>query len=214
MLGGLRERCARIRAFFRNSDLDRDFEEELHSHVAMLTEDNVRGGMTREEARRAALIRVGGAASLRERHREARGLPAFDTLLHDLRFALRVLIKDRWFTAAVVVALALGMGVNTTVFTVINGWNLRDLPWTSPVASCIWAPVTRKDAPGACRTGFSRLAGWIAHVHRPGGVRRHERESRGGGPSCRSSGRLLPLRQRVQRPSRASDRGARLSAGG
>ena len=128
MLGALRERCARIRAFFRTSDLDRDFDEEWQSHVAMLTEDNVRRGMTPEEARRAALIRVGGATSLRERHREARGLPAFDSLLQDLRFALRLLVKDRWFTTAVVVALALGVGVNTTVFTVINGWNLRDLP--------------------------------------------------------------------------------------
>jgi len=121
-----------IRAFFRTSDLDRDFDEELQSHVAMLTEDNVRRGMTREEARRAALIRVGGATSLRERHREARGLPAFDSLLQDLRFALRLLVKDRWFTTAVVVALALGVGVNTTVFTVINGWNLRDLPVDEP----------------------------------------------------------------------------------
>jgi putative ABC transport system permease protein len=132
MLGALRERCARLRAFFRTSDLDREFEEELQSHVAMLTEDNVRRGLTPEEARRAALIRVGGAASLHERHREARGLPALDTLLHDLRFASRLLIKDRWFTAAVVVALALGVGVNTTVFTVINSWNLRDLPVDEP----------------------------------------------------------------------------------
>ena len=132
MLGALREQCARIRAWFRTGDLDRDFEEELQSHVAMLTEDNLRRGLTPEEARRAALIRVGGAASLHERHREARGLPAFDTLLHDLRFALRLLVKDRWFTAAVVVALALGVGVNTTVFTVINGWNLRDLPVDEP----------------------------------------------------------------------------------
>ena len=132
MLGALREQCARIRALFRTSDLDRDFEEELQSHVAMLTEDNLRRGLTPEEARRAALIRVGGAASLHERHREARGLPALDTLLHDLRFALRLLIKDRWFTAAVVVALAMGVGVNTTVFTVINGWNLRDLPVDEP----------------------------------------------------------------------------------
>jgi putative ABC transport system permease protein len=98
----------------------------------MLTEDNLRRGMTPEEARRAALIRVGGGTSLQERHREARGLPALGTLLHDLRFALRLLIRDRWFTAAVVVALALSVGVNTTVFTVINGWNLRDLPVDEP----------------------------------------------------------------------------------
>jgi putative ABC transport system permease protein len=132
MLGTLREWWARIRASFGTQDLDRDFEEELQSHVAMLTEDNVHRGMTPEQARRAALIRVGGAASLHERHREARALPVFDTLLHDLRFASRLLIRDRWFTAAVVVALALGIGVNTTVFTVINGWNLRDLPVDEP----------------------------------------------------------------------------------
>jgi putative ABC transport system permease protein len=128
MFHALRERWARIRAFFRTRDLDRDFEEELQSHVAMLTEDNLRRGMPPAEARRAALIRVGGAASLQDRHRDVRGLPALDALLHDWRFAGRLLIKDRWFTAAVVVALALGVGVNTTVFTVINGWNLRDLP--------------------------------------------------------------------------------------
>jgi predicted permease len=128
----LKEQCARIRALFRKSELDCDFEEELQSHVTMLTEDNLRRGMPPAEARRAALIRVGGAASLHERHRDARGLPAFDTLLHDLRFAFRLLIRDRWFTAAVVIALALGIGVNTTVFTVINGWNLRDLPVDDP----------------------------------------------------------------------------------
>jgi putative ABC transport system permease protein len=132
MLGSLREWWARIRAYVRTSDLDRDFEEELQSHVAMLTEDHVDRGMTPEQARRAALVRVGGAASLHQRHREARALPAVDTLLHDLRFASRLLIRDRWSTAAVVVALALGMGVNTTVFTVINGWNLRDLPVDEP----------------------------------------------------------------------------------
>lgn len=132
MLDALSEWWARIRAVIRGSDLDRDFEEELQSHIAMLTEDNVRRGMAPEQARRAAVIRVGGAASLHQRHREARGLPAFETLWHDLRFASRLLIRDRWFTAAVVVALALGIGVNTTVFTVINGWNLRDLPVDEP----------------------------------------------------------------------------------
>jgi hypothetical protein len=132
MLDALRERCARIRAFFRSSNLDRDLDEELQSHIAMLTEDNVRRGMTPDEARRAALIRVGGTASLRERHREVRGLPAFETLLHDLRFASRLLVRDRSFTAAVVMTLALGLGVNTTVFTIINGWNLRDLPVDEP----------------------------------------------------------------------------------
>ena len=113
-------------------DLDRDFQEELQSHLEMLSEDNVRRGMTPEEARRAALIRVGGAASLQQRHREIRGLPTVDYIFQDLRFACRLFIRKPWFTASVVVVLALGMGVNTTVFTVINGWNFSDLPVDAP----------------------------------------------------------------------------------
>ena len=209
MLGALREQCARIRAWFRTRDLDRDFEEELQSHIAMLTEDNLRRGLSFEEARRAALIRVGGAASLQERHREARGLPALDTLLHDLRFALRLLIRDRWFTAAVVVALALGVGVNTTVFTVINGWNLRDLPVDEPDRLM---HLGTRDAQGRVRgvsyLRFSRLAGWIAGVQRSGSVRGHQHESRSGGSARRPSRGLLHVGEWVQRASRAPDRGA------
>ena len=76
MLTALKQLAARLRAFFRTRDLDRDFEQELESHLAMLTEDNVRRGMTPEQARRAALIRVGGSPSLKEQHRDVRGLPA------------------------------------------------------------------------------------------------------------------------------------------
>ena len=187
-----------MRAFARSSatsDLDRDFEEELQSHVAMLTEDNVRRGMAPEAARRAALIRVGGAASLHERHREARGLPAFDTLLHDLRFASRLLIKDRWFTAAVVVALALGMGVNTTVFTVINGWNLRDLPVDEPGRLM---HLGTRDAQGRTRgVSYLDFLDWRDGSRTFTGLAAYadtQHESRGGGPSRRSSGRLLRLR--------------------
>ena len=79
MVTGLKELAGRLRAFFRTRDLDRDFEQELESHLAMLTEDNVRRGMTPEQARREALIRVGGIASIKEQHREARGLPALDS---------------------------------------------------------------------------------------------------------------------------------------
>ena len=132
MLAALRELCARLRAFVGSRRLDRDFQEELQSHLEMLTEDNLRRGMTPGAARRAALIRVGSPASLHERHRETRGLPAFDTVLQDLRFACRLLIRKPWFTASVVVVLALGMGVNTTVFTVINGWNFSELPVDDP----------------------------------------------------------------------------------
>jgi putative ABC transport system permease protein len=132
MFGALREHWARLRAFFTSRELDREFDEELQSHLAMLTEDHIARGMTPDAARRAALIRVGALTPLREQHRENRGLHAIETLLQDLRLAARLLVKQRGFTAAVVSALALGIGVNTAVFTIVNGWNLQDLPVDEP----------------------------------------------------------------------------------
>jgi len=145
------KQCARIRALFRTSDLDRDFEEELQSHVAMLTRTTSVEADTRRGATRG--IDSSGRRRIppRATSRSPR-LPAFDSLLDDLRFASRLFIKDRWFTAAVVAALALGVGVNTTVFTVINGWNLRDLPVDEPGRLMHLGTVMRTDAPVACHT--------------------------------------------------------------
>jgi putative ABC transport system permease protein len=128
MLTALREIAARLRAFFVSRELDRDFDEELESHVAMQIEDNVRRGMSPDQARRSALLRVGGPASLRQQHREARGFPALDAVLQDVRFAFRLIAKERWFSAAAAVALALGIGVNVVGFTMVNAAFLRGLP--------------------------------------------------------------------------------------
>ncbi len=129
MLSAIRLLASRFRAFVRSADLDRDFEQELEAHVAMLTEANIRRGMPPADARRAAMIRTGGAASLQLQHREARGLPALDSVMQDLRFALRLFARDRWFSAAAVAALALGIGANATGFTIVNAVFLRGLPF-------------------------------------------------------------------------------------
>jgi len=129
LLDALRQLAARIRASFGARDLDRDFEEELESHLAMAIDDHLRQGMTPEAARRAALVRIGGRASLEERHRDVRGLPAVESLLQDLRFALRLVAKDRWVSMAAVVAIALGIGANTVGFTIVNAAFLRGLPF-------------------------------------------------------------------------------------
>src|ERR671918_1096279 len=132
MFSALRHMTARLRAFFTRDDLDRDFEQELASHVAMLTEDNLQRGMTHDEARRAALIRVGAGASMRDQHREARGLPALEAALQDLRFAFRLLMKDRWVSAAAIVVLALAIGANTAIFSVVDRVVLRAVPFPEP----------------------------------------------------------------------------------
>ena len=119
----------RLRAFLRPDGHDREFSEELQSHLEMLSDENVRRGMTPEQARRAALIRLGSPASLTAQHRDVRGFPVLETLLQDLRFALRLLARDRWYSAAAVAALALGIGANTAGFTIVNAALLRGLPY-------------------------------------------------------------------------------------
>jgi hypothetical protein len=114
---------------FRTGALDREFDEELESHLVMLTEDNIRRGMTPEQARREALLRMGGPVSLRAQHRDVRGLPAVETVLQDVRFAFRLLAKDRLLSAAAIVALALGIGANSVGFTIVNAAFFRVLPF-------------------------------------------------------------------------------------
>jgi hypothetical protein len=125
----LTQMAARLRAFLRPSAIDLDFDEELASHLAMLTDDNIRRGMSPDDARRAARLRLGAAASLKEQHREARGLPGLDSVIQDVRFAFRLIARDRWFSAAAIAALALGIGANATGFTIVNAVFLRGLPF-------------------------------------------------------------------------------------
>lgn len=125
----LRRLAARVRAFFVPRQADLEFDEELASHLAMMTEENVRRGMAPEAARRAAAIKLGSAASLKEQHRDVRGLPILETIVQDLRFALRLMSKDRWFSAAAIVVLAFGIGANTVGFSVVRGAFLRGLPF-------------------------------------------------------------------------------------
>lgn len=110
----------RILAMFRSKKMDRDLEQELETHLALLEEDYERRGLTREQARREARLTLGGVTSLREQHREVRGMPWIESFWQDFRYALRMLAKDRWLTAAAVTALALGIGVNAVGFTIVN----------------------------------------------------------------------------------------------
>ena len=128
----IRELVSRITAFFRSRSLDSDFDAELESHLAMLEEDGVRRGMAPQQARRAARLTLGGAAQLRESHRETRGLPFLDSFLQDLRYALRSLKKTPAFTAAAVLTLGIGIGANTAVFSTIDEALFRPLDFPQP----------------------------------------------------------------------------------
>jgi len=125
----LREAFNRIRSFFRKDPLDREFNEEMASHLEMAREENIRRGMSPDDARREALLRFGGIQQSREQHRKARGLPLLDVLMQDLRFSFRTLKREWGFTLVAVLILALGIGANITVFSVVNTILLRPLPF-------------------------------------------------------------------------------------
>jgi putative ABC transport system permease protein len=108
---------------------ERDFATEIESHLQLHVDDNIRSGMTPDEARRRALIALGGIEQTKEAHRDRRGVPMIETLIRDLRHAARGLIKTPSFTLAAIVILGLGIGVNTAIFTVVNAIVLRPLPF-------------------------------------------------------------------------------------
>jgi predicted permease len=128
----LKQMLARFRAFFRSAKLDHELEDELASHASLLAEEYVAAGMSPEEAARKARIELGGVTQLREAHREARGLPFLDTLLQDLRYALRTLRRDAGFTTFAILIVGLGIGACSTIYSVVNALLIRPLPFSDP----------------------------------------------------------------------------------
>ena len=130
MTFSFRESFLRFRAFIRPTPLDSDLDAEMASHLQFAIEENLKNGMSPRDAERQARISFGGPQQSKEKHRESRSLPFLESLLQDFRFAFRTLFKSPSFVAVVILSLALGIGANTTIFTIMNALLYRPLPYS------------------------------------------------------------------------------------
>ena len=172
----LREAREKLASLFSKKRLDLDLDAELASHLDLAAAENRRQGMTAEEARRQAMIEMGGLEQAKEVQRDARGLPAIESVLQDMRYALRTLRRDASFTIFAVLIIGLGIGASSTVFSVLDTLLARPLPFKDP-GGLVWIANRTKvdgDLSGATvqvgrllalrerNTSFSDIAGYFA----------------------------------------------------
>jgi putative ABC transport system permease protein len=119
----------RLRSLFKRKDVERELDDELMFHVERQAQAYEHAGLDHTEAVRRARLEFGGLDQMKEECRDARGVRWVEDTIQDLRFAARLLAKDRWFTLAIVIVLTLAIGVNATVFTLVNAALLRELPF-------------------------------------------------------------------------------------
>jgi macrolide transport system ATP-binding/permease protein len=128
----LRAWMLRLTGLFPNPQRHQEIADEIESHVQMHTEDNLRSGMTPEQARRDAILKLGGVESAKQAYRERSTLPYLETFLQDLRFAIRQHAKNPGFTCTAILMLALGLGISVAIFGFVDAALLKPLPYREP----------------------------------------------------------------------------------
>ena len=144
----------RLRGLFLKRKMERDLAVEIRAHLDMQIEDNLRLGMSPEEARYEALRKFGGVERVKESYRDRSSLSTVDSTLQDIRYGLRMLWKDKGFTAVALFSLALGIGANTAIFSLVDAVLIKTLPVKNPER--LFSLERGDIPPGRSRPAFSR----------------------------------------------------------
>jgi len=152
----------RLLSAFRTRDLDHDFDDEAQSHLELAVEDYMRQGMPLAEAQRLARIKFGSVTAAKDVQRDARSLPWLETMLFDLRLSLRGLRRDRAFTVAAITMLTLAIGLNVTVFTVMNAMLFRGFPLVKRNDRLVY--LQERFPSGACCISYTDFEDWRAQA--------------------------------------------------
>src|SRR5499426_1798676 len=142
----------RLRSLFRRNQVEQELDEELRYHIERQIEEHIAKGMTPEEARYAALRAMGGVEQRKEECRDMRRVRLIEELMQDVRYGLRTLRRSPGFTAVAVLSLALGIGVNTAIFSVVDPLMIRSLPVEDPEQLVVLRTVEQR---GDVRERFS-----------------------------------------------------------
>src|SRR2546421_3729051 len=129
----------RLRSLFLGTQADQELDDELRDHLQRKTEEYVAQGMTQEEAHRRARLDLDGIEQTKEKCRDARRVNWIQDLILDLRYGLRMLAKSRAFTVVAILTLALGIGANTAIFSCINAWIIKPVPYPRSARLVVFA---------------------------------------------------------------------------